>query len=135
MLQEVSDAGTLTVAETVRMFTRCYGNARRVDDVLDLVGLETVAASRVRTLSGGQRRRLDVALGIIGVPDLVFLDEPTTGFDPAARRQFWDLIRLLAADGTTILLTTHYSRRPPRWPTAWRSSPTAGSSRSTHPRG
>ncbi|BBX19478.1 ABC transporter ATP-binding protein [Mycolicibacterium duvalii] len=108
VLQEVSDAGTLTVAETVRMFTRCYGNARRVDDVLDLVGLETVAASRVRTLSGGQRRRLDVALGIIGVPDLVFLDEPTTGFDPAARRQFWDLIRLLAADGTTILLTTHY---------------------------
>jgi ABC-2 type transport system ATP-binding protein len=62
----------------------------------------------VRTLSGGQRRRLDVALGIVGMPELLFLDEPTTGFDPEARRQFWDLIRLLAADGTTILLTTHY---------------------------
>ena len=108
VLQEASDAGMLTVLETVRMFTNCYGNARNPRDVLELVGLGAVSGSRVRTLSGGQRRRLDVALGIIGMPELLFLDEPTTGFDPEARRQFWDLIRLLAADGTTILLTTHY---------------------------
>jgi ABC-2 type transport system ATP-binding protein len=108
VLQEVSDAGMLTVAETVRMFAACYGDARPPADVLDLVGLAQVATARVRALSGGQRRRLDVALGILGRPALLFLDEPTTGFDPEARRQFWDLIRLLAADGTTILLTTHY---------------------------
>ncbi|TPG29520.1 ABC transporter ATP-binding protein [Mycolicibacterium hodleri] len=108
VLQEASDAGMLTVSETVKMFTNCYGNARVPGEVLDLVGLGSVSGSRVRTLSGGQRRRLDVALGIIGRPELLFLDEPTTGFDPEARRQFWDLIRLLAADGTTILLTTHY---------------------------
>lgn len=108
VLQEVSDAGMLTVRETVGMFTNCYGRTRDRDEVLDLVGLGAVSGSRVRALSGGQRRRLDVALGIIGTPELVFLDEPTTGFDPEARRQFWDLIRLLAQDGTTILLTTHY---------------------------
>ena len=108
VLQEVSDAGMLTVAETVRMFTNCYGRARIPQEVLELVGLAQVAGSRVGALSGGQRRRLDVALGIIGLPELVFLDEPTTGFDPEARRQFWELVRLLAADGTTILLTTHY---------------------------
>ncbi|MEU7056602.1 ABC transporter ATP-binding protein [Streptomyces sp. NPDC046197] len=73
-----------------------------------LVGLEAKADSRIKALSGGQRRRLDVALGVIGGPELLLLDEPTTGFDPAARRQFWSLIRLLAAEGTTILLTTHY---------------------------
>ncbi|GAB7069434.1 ABC transporter ATP-binding protein [Mycobacterium hodleri] len=108
VLQEASDAGMLTVNETVRMFTNCYGTSRVPSDVLELVGLDAVAGKRVRTLSGGQRRRLDVALGIVGMPDLLFLDEPTTGFDPEARRQFWDLIRLLAADGTTIVLTTHY---------------------------
>jgi ABC-2 type transport system ATP-binding protein len=108
VLQEASDAGMLTVAETMRMFTKSYGRARDPQDVLGLVGLNSVAESKVRTLSGGQRRRLDVALGIIGMPELLFLDEPTTGFDPDARRQFWDLIRRLAADGTTILLTTHY---------------------------
>ncbi|KMO84668.1 ABC transporter [Mycolicibacterium chubuense] len=108
VLQEASDFGVLTVAETVQMFRQCYGRARAADDVLDLVGLAATADSRVRTLSGGQRRRLDVALGIIATPELLFMDEPTTGFDPEARRQFWDLIRLLAADGTTIVLTTHY---------------------------
>ncbi|WP_155772097.1 ABC transporter ATP-binding protein [Mycobacterium asiaticum] len=108
VLQEVSDAGMLTVGETVRMFTSCYGTARDPEEVLELVGLEALGATRVRALSGGQRRRLDVALGIIGMPELLFLDEPTTGFDPEARRQFWELIRLLASDGTTILLTTHY---------------------------
>lgn len=108
VLQEASDAGMLTVSETVEMFTRCYGTARLPEETLELVGLAGVSRSKVRTLSGGQRRRLDVALGIIGMPELVFLDEPTTGFDPDARRRFWELIRLLASDGTTILLTTHY---------------------------
>ena len=90
------------------MFAKCYGAVRVSEEVLELVGLGSVSESKVRTLSGGQRRRLDVALGIINLPKLVFLDEPTTGFDPEARRRFWDLIRLLAGDGTTILLTTHY---------------------------
>ncbi len=76
--------------------------------VLDQVGLQEKRDSRVDKLSGGQRRRLDVALGIVGRPELLFLDEPTTGFDPEARRQFWDLIDALSARGTTILLTTHY---------------------------
>ena len=108
VLQEVSDAGMLTVSETVRMFAKCYGTARVPDEVLELVGLGSVSETKVRTLSGGQRRRLDVALGILNLPELLFLDEPTTGFDPEARQRFWDIIRLLAADGTTILLTTHY---------------------------
>jgi ABC-2 type transport system ATP-binding protein len=108
VLQEASDFGMLTVSETMHMFAKCYGEARIPQEVLDLVGLGKVSGSKVRTLSGGQRRRLDVALGIIAEPQVLFLDEPTTGFDPEARRQFWDLIRLLAADGTTILLTTHY---------------------------
>ncbi len=108
VLQDASDAGMLSVQELVTMYTSCYGNARAPEEVLDLVGLGSVSDSRVRTLSGGQRRRLDVALGIVGMPELLFLDEPTTGFDPEARHQFWDLIRLLAADGATILLTTHY---------------------------
>lgn len=108
VLQEVSDAGMLTVSETVQMFAKCYGAGRSSDEVLELVGLRAASQSKVRALSGGQRRRLDVALGIINLPELLFLDEPTTGFDPEARRRFWDLIRSLAADGTTILLTTHY---------------------------
>ncbi|MFF3227244.1 ABC transporter ATP-binding protein [Nocardia suismassiliense] len=108
VLQDASDSGMLTVAETVRMFARCYGRSRPPDEVLELVGLGDKVNSKVRTLSGGQRRRLDVALGIVGMPELVFLDEPTTGFDPEARRQFWDLIRRLSSDGATILLTTHY---------------------------
>lgn len=108
VLQEASDFGMLTVSETMHMFANCYGQARNPGEVLDQVGLGSVSGSKVRTLSGGQRRRLDVALGIIAEPQVLFLDEPTTGFDPEARRQFWDLIKLLAADGTTILLTTHY---------------------------
>jgi len=108
VLQETSDFGMLTVLETVRMFAKCYGDARVPEELLELVGLASSSGSKVKTLSGGQRRRLDVALGIIAEPELLFLDEPTTGFDPEARRQFWDLIRLLAGDGTTILLTTHY---------------------------
>lgn len=108
VLQEASDFGMLTVSETMHMFAKCYAKARIPQEVLELVGLGAVSGSKVRTLSGGQRRRLDVALGIIAMPQVLFLDEPTTGFDPEARRQFWDLIRLLAIDGTTILLTTHY---------------------------
>ncbi|WP_156689695.1 ABC transporter ATP-binding protein [Mycobacterium sp. Marseille-P9652] len=108
VLQEVSDSGMLTVSETVRMLAKSYGRARDPEDVLGLVGLTSASDSKVRALSGGQRRRLDVALGIVGMPELLFLDEPTTGFDPDARRKFWDLITVLAADGTTILLTTHY---------------------------
>ncbi|MEV4508947.1 ABC transporter ATP-binding protein [Dactylosporangium sp. NPDC049525] len=108
VLQTATDAADLTVRETVRHFAGFYPSPRDPSEVIDLVGLSSKAGARIRTLSGGQRRRVDVALGIIGRPSLLFLDEPTTGFDPEARRQFWGLIRSLAADGTTILLTTHY---------------------------
>ncbi|MFI1765678.1 ABC transporter ATP-binding protein [Streptomyces sp. NPDC020800] len=106
--QDESAPAELTVRETVRHFARYYPRPRDSEEVIGLVGLGTKANSRVKTLSGGQRRRLDVALGVIGGPELLLLDEPTTGFDPAARHRFWDLIRLLADEGTTILLTTHY---------------------------
>jgi ABC-2 type transport system ATP-binding protein len=102
------DFAELTVAEVVRHFAAYYPAPRDPDEVIAMVGLDEKAASRTRQLSGGQRRRLDVALGILGRPQLLFLDEPTTGFDPEARRQFWTLIRALRADGATILLTTHY---------------------------
>jgi ABC-2 type transport system ATP-binding protein len=108
VLQSANDVADLTVAEAVRHIGGLYPRPRAAAEVIGLVGLEDRARSRVRTLSGGQRRRLDVALGIIGRPEVLFLDEPTTGFDPEARRQFWDLVRKLAAEGTTILLTTHY---------------------------
>ncbi len=108
VLQSVTDLSELTVAETVRHFAGYYPTARDPDEVIALVGLSDSAGQRSRLLSGGQRRRLDVALGILGRPELLFLDEPTTGFDPAARRQFWDLVETLEAEGTTILLTTHY---------------------------
>ncbi|WNM33969.1 ABC transporter ATP-binding protein [Streptomyces sp. Li-HN-5-11] len=106
--QDESAPAELTVEETVRHFARYYPRPRDPEEVISLVGLEAKAAARIKGLSGGQRRRLDVALGVIGDPELLLLDEPTTGFDPAARRQFWDLIRRLADEGTTILLTTHY---------------------------
>jgi ABC-2 type transport system ATP-binding protein len=108
VLQQVSDLQELTVAEAVRHFAGYFQAARDPDDVIEAVRLTEKAGSRVRTLSGGQRRRLDVALGIIGRPELLFLDEPTTGFDPEARHEFWELIHSLKAEGTTILLTTHY---------------------------
>ncbi|MGB6458319.1 MAG: ABC transporter ATP-binding protein [Streptosporangiaceae bacterium] len=98
----------LTVAEIVAQFASFYPRPRDPADVIELVGLGGLERRRAHQLSGGQRRRLDVALGILGRPELLFLDEPTTGFDPEARRQFWDLIKQLSADGTTILLTTHY---------------------------
>ncbi|MBL1096549.1 ABC transporter ATP-binding protein [Streptomyces coffeae] len=106
--QDESAPAELTVEETVHHFARYYPRPRDPDEVIALVGLEAKVRSRVKALSGGQRRRLDVALGVIGDPELLLLDEPTTGFDPVARRQFWELIRKLAAEGTTIVLTTHY---------------------------
>ncbi len=108
VLQSVNDLSELTVAETVRHFAGYYPRPRDPDEVLTTVGLDDSAGKRVRALSGGQRRRLDVALGILGRPELLFLDEPTTGFDPAARRVFWELVERLAREGTTIVLTTHY---------------------------
>ncbi|WP_460431760.1 ABC transporter ATP-binding protein [Amycolatopsis echigonensis] len=108
VLQTATDAAELTVAETVRHFAKYYPNPRDPEEVIDQVGLTAKAGARVKSLSGGQRRRVDVALGIVGRPELLFLDEPTTGFDPEARRQFWALIDALAHEGTTILLTTHY---------------------------
>jgi ABC-2 type transport system ATP-binding protein len=98
----------LTVREVITMYGSAYRRRRPIDELLDLVGLDEKVDARIGTLSGGQRRRLDLALGIVGYPDLVFLDEPTTGFDPAARRKSWALIQGLCSLGTTVLLTTHY---------------------------
>jgi ABC-2 type transport system ATP-binding protein len=108
VMQESSDVYELTVSEIVRHFAGYFPRPRPAGEVIELVGLGGKERARVSTLSGGQRRRLDVALGIVGNPRLLFLDEPTTGFDPEARRQFWELIRALRTAGTTILLTTHY---------------------------
>ena len=108
VLQSTGETGLLTVTEQLRHFAGFYPNPREVDEVIAAVGLEAQAKTRIGKLSGGQQRRVDVALGIIGRPELLFLDEPTTGFDPEARQQFWGLIRELKAEGTTILLTTHY---------------------------
>ncbi len=108
VLQNASDLADLTVHETVTHFARYYPNAADPEHVIAAVGLTEKAGSRNGKLSGGQRRRLDVALGIIGNPEVLFLDEPTTGFDPEARREFWVLIDRLKSEGTTILLTTHY---------------------------
>lgn len=108
VLQTSADAGDLTVFETINHFSGYYSNPRDVEEVIQSVGLQDKKDALIRNLSGGQRRRLDVALGIIGNPELLFLDEPTTGFDPEARRAFWSLIKKLRSDGATILLTTHY---------------------------
>ncbi len=108
VLQQSQLWPNLTVAETHRMFAGYYERPRNVDQVIALVGLDEKRDARVKTLSGGQKRRLDLGVALIGDPDLVFLDEPTTGFDPAARRAAWDMIRSLRSLGKTILLTTHY---------------------------
>jgi ABC-2 type transport system ATP-binding protein len=108
VLQSTGEFEDLTVSEVVHHFAKYYPAPEDPDTVIERVGLTEKAKSRTNTLSGGQKRRLDVALGIVGRPELLFLDEPTTGFDPAARREFWKLIRALTAGGTTILLTTHY---------------------------
>jgi ABC-2 type transport system ATP-binding protein len=106
--QTSDEAADLTVDELVRHFARYYPRPRRPGEVIEAVGLTEKRSTRMRALSGGQRRRLDVALGIVGDPELLFLDEPTTGFDPEARRSFWQLVHELRSGGTTILLTTHY---------------------------
>jgi len=108
VLQEAGFEDDFTPRELIRLFAGYYPHPRPVAEVIALTGLEEKADSRVRTLSGGQRRRLDLALGIVGGPELLFLDEPTTGFDPTARRRTWDLLESLRALGATILLTTHY---------------------------
>jgi ABC-2 type transport system ATP-binding protein len=108
VLQDTGESGNVTVREQLTHFAAFYANPRGVDEVIAAVGLEAKAGTLIRKLSGGQRRRVDVALGMIGRPELLFLDEPTTGFDPQARRAFWEVIRGLKAEGTTILLTTHY---------------------------
>ncbi len=108
VLQSSGESGNVSVHEQLTHFAGYYPNPRKVSDVIEAVGLTEKAKTRISRLSGGQRRRVDVALGIIGRPRLLFLDEPTTGFDPAARRQFWALINQLKTEGTTILLTTHY---------------------------
>jgi ABC-2 type transport system ATP-binding protein len=108
VLQEAGFEDTFTPRELIRLHAGYYPHPRAVAEVLTLTGLDGKADARVRTLSGGQRRRLDLALGIVGDPELLFLDEPTTGFDPSARRRAWDLVESLRALGATILLTTHY---------------------------
>jgi ABC-2 type transport system ATP-binding protein len=108
VLQQSQLWPNLTVAETHRMFAGYYERPRNIDEVIRLVGLGEKRDARVKTLSGGQKRRLDLGVALVGDPDLVFLDEPTTGFDPRARRAAWDMIRSLRSLGKTILLTTHY---------------------------
>jgi ABC-2 type transport system ATP-binding protein len=108
VLQSSSLYPALTVRESLRVFAGYYSAPRDPDEVIELIGLAEKRDARVRTLSGGQQRRLDLGLGLIGDPELIFLDEPTTGFDPGARRTAWETIRNLRALGKTILLTTHY---------------------------
>jgi ABC-type multidrug transport system ATPase subunit len=108
VLQEAGIDEDFSPRELLRLYRGMYPRRLPVDDVIALVGLGDKADAKVKTLSGGQRRRLDLALGLIGDPDLLFLDEPTTGFDPAARRRAWELVESLRALGKTVLLTTHY---------------------------
>ena len=108
VLQQSELWANLTVRELHAIFAGYYERRRDVDEVVALVGLAEKAGARVKTLSGGQKRRLDLGLALVGDPDLVFLDEPTTGFDPAARRNAWELVRSLRGLGKTVLLTTHY---------------------------
>jgi ABC-2 type transport system ATP-binding protein len=108
VLQHSETWPQVTVAETLRIYAGYYRHPRDVDEVIELVGLAAKRDARVKTLSGGQKRRLDLGLALVGDPDLVFLDEPTTGFDPQAWRNVWEMVRGLRALGKTILLTTHY---------------------------
>jgi ABC-2 type transport system ATP-binding protein len=108
VLQQSELFPNLTVREVHRTFAGYYRRPRDVDEVIDLVGLDGKRGTRVKHLSGGQKRRLDLGVALVGDPDLVFLDEPTTGFDPAARRAAWEMIRSLRSLGKTVLLTTHY---------------------------
>jgi len=108
VLQELAGPPMLTVSELIEMYRGYYPAPRTTGEVIELVGLGEKANARVKTLSGGQQRRLDMALGLVGDPELIFLDEPTTGFDPSARRNAWEIVRSMRALGKTIVLTTHY---------------------------
>ena len=108
VLQETGIEQYLTASEILDQFSNFYDSPKSVPELLDMTGLTEEKDKRVKKLSGGQKRRLDVAIGLCGNPDILFLDEPTTGFDPSARRNFWDMIRNLKTDGTTVVLTTHY---------------------------
>ncbi len=108
VLQSSAMYETVTVAEQLRLFAGYYSSPRPVDEIVELVGLREQRDQVVRRLSGGQRRRLDLGLALVGDPELIFLDEPTTGFDPHARRQAWETLRSLRGLGKTIVLTTHY---------------------------
>ena len=108
VLQETAVEDALTVAEAISIYGSMYPRRRPTRELIEIVGLEEKATSRIKALSGGQRRRLELALGIVGDPDLIFMDEPTTGFDPSARRQAWTIVENLTSLGKTILLTTHY---------------------------
>jgi len=108
VLQETAVEEQLTVSEAIDIYGSMYPNRRPTGDLIEIVGLEEKTDARIKTLSGGQRRRLELALGIVGDPDLIFLDEPTTGFDPSARRQAWTIVENLTSLGKTVLLTTHY---------------------------
>jgi ABC-2 type transport system ATP-binding protein len=108
VLQESAAYGELTVAEVLHMHARYYPRPRPAGELIELVALDAKDTARIKTLSGGQRRRLDLALALVGDPDLIFLDEPTTGFDPSARRAAWEAIRSLCSLGKTVFLTTHY---------------------------
>jgi ABC-2 type transport system ATP-binding protein len=108
VLQETAIEEQLTVSEAIDTYGSMYPNRRPTGSLIELVGLEEKQDARIRTLSGGQRRRLELALGIVGDPEIVFLDEPTTGFDPSARRQAWSIVKNLTSLGKTVLLTTHY---------------------------
>jgi ABC-2 type transport system ATP-binding protein len=114
VLQEAGFDEQFSVRELVTLYAKLYSNRRDVAEVIDRVGLTDKADARTKTLSGGQRRRLDLALGLVGDPELLFLDEPTTGFDPSARRRAWDLVASLRDLGTTIVLTTHYMEEAER---------------------
>jgi len=108
VLQELAVESFFTVRQVLERNAGFYPHPRPIDEVIDLVGLTDKSDAKVKKLSGGQQRRLDIGLGIVGNPELLFLDEPTTGLDPAARRTTWDLIRLLSAQGTTVLMSSHY---------------------------
>ena len=108
VLQECAVDPYLTVAEAMTQRAGLYPTPRPVGEVIELVGLDAKATARIKTLSGGQQRRLDLGLALVGNPELIFLDEPTTGFDPSARREAWDVVRGLCAEGRTVVLTTHY---------------------------
>ncbi len=108
VLQQQAIEDVLTVREAIELYGSMFPNRRDPDELIDLVGLRPKAGKRIRTLSGGQRRRLELALGMAGDPDVLFLDEPTTGFDPSARRQAWTVVEGLAGLGKTVVLTTHY---------------------------